>query len=74
MDGLRAVTRAIAAQGAIPVTLGGEHGLSYGAVMGVVQMRLTRRLVLSMSMPVLISAMPIKGISILMPASCICWR
>jgi agmatinase len=28
-------TEQIAAQGAIPVTLGGEHALSYGAVMGV---------------------------------------
>lgn len=36
MDDLRGVTRAIVAQGAIPVTLGGEHSLSYGAVMGVV--------------------------------------
>jgi len=36
MDDLRAQTRGIAAQGAIPVTLGGEHSLSYGAVMGVV--------------------------------------
>lgn len=32
---LRARTRAISGQGKIPVTLGGEHSLTYGAVMGV---------------------------------------
>ena len=36
MDDLRALTRQIAARGHVPVTLGGEHSLSYGAVMGVV--------------------------------------
>lgn len=36
MDDLRATTKAIAARGAVPVTLGGEHSISYGAVMGVV--------------------------------------
>ena len=36
MADLRAVTKAIAARGHVPVTLGGEHSISYGAVMGVV--------------------------------------
>lgn len=36
MADLRAVTNDIAARGAVPVTLGGEHSISYGAVMGVV--------------------------------------
>lgn len=36
MDTLRQRTAAIAQRGHIPVTLGGEHSLSYGAVMGVV--------------------------------------
>jgi len=36
MQELRSCTRAISAAGAIPVTLGGEHSLSFGAVMGVV--------------------------------------
>ncbi len=36
MAELRACTRDIAARGQIPVTLGGEHSLSYGSVMGVV--------------------------------------
>jgi agmatinase len=36
MAELRACTREIAARGQIPVTLGGEHSLSYGSVMGVV--------------------------------------
>lgn len=36
MKNLREKTFAITAQGQIPVTLGGEHALSYGAVMGVV--------------------------------------
>jgi len=33
---LRARTRALAVQGRVPVTLGGEHSLTYGAVMGIV--------------------------------------
>ena len=33
---LRALTGEIAARGHVPVTLGGEHSLSFGAVMGVV--------------------------------------
>ena len=36
MDDLRALTAAIVGRGHIPVTLGGEHSISYGAVMGVV--------------------------------------
>lgn len=36
MTDLRAATKAIAARGHVPVTLGGEHSISYGAVMGVV--------------------------------------
>lgn len=36
MLSLRSRTREIAEKGQIPVTLGGEHSLSYGAVMGVV--------------------------------------
>ena len=36
IDALRMRTRAIAANGQVPATLGGEHSLSYGAVMGVV--------------------------------------
>lgn len=36
MDELRALTGQIAGRGHIPVTLGGEHSVSYGAVMGVV--------------------------------------
>ena len=36
MAALRAQTAAIAARHQIPITLGGEHSLSYGAVMGVV--------------------------------------
>jgi agmatinase len=36
MDELRKLTGQIAARGHIPVTLGGEHSVSYGAVMGVV--------------------------------------
>ncbi len=36
MDELRSRTRDIAARGQIPVTLGGEHSLSFGSVMGVV--------------------------------------
>ncbi len=36
MAGLRAQTSEIARQNKIPVTLGGEHSLTYGAVMGVV--------------------------------------
>ena len=36
MDDLRALTCQVAARGHVPVTLGGEHSLSYGAVMGVV--------------------------------------
>lgn len=35
MDSVRQTTKAIANAGQIPVTLGGEHSLSYGAVMGV---------------------------------------
>jgi agmatinase len=35
MDRLAARTEALVKQGKIPVTLGGEHSLSYGAVMGV---------------------------------------
>lgn len=36
MADLRAVTKAIAVRGHVPVTLGGEHSISYGAVMGIV--------------------------------------
>ena len=36
MGDLRALTGAIIGRGHIPVTLGGEHSVSYGAVMGVV--------------------------------------
>lgn len=36
MAELRARTRAVAQKGKIPITLGGEHSLTYGAVMGVV--------------------------------------
>lgn len=36
MEDLRALTSAIVERGHIPVTLGGEHSISYGAVMGVV--------------------------------------
>ncbi|MDG1008176.1 MAG: arginase family protein [Alphaproteobacteria bacterium] len=36
MADLRVLTAEITARGHIPVTLGGEHSLSYGAVMGVV--------------------------------------
>ena len=36
MGDLRALTAAIIGRGHIPVTLGGEHSVSYGAVMGVV--------------------------------------
>ncbi len=36
MDDLRQLTSAIVSRGHVPVTLGGEHSLSYGAVMGVV--------------------------------------
>ena len=36
MADLHAATKAIAARGHVPVTLGGEHSISYGAVMGVV--------------------------------------
>ena len=36
MASLRDVTGAIATRGHIPVTLGGEHSISFGAVMGVV--------------------------------------
>lgn len=36
MADLRALTGAISKRGHIPVTLGGEHSVSYGAVMGVV--------------------------------------
>lgn len=35
MERIAAVTRAVVADGKIPVTLGGEHSLSFGAVMGV---------------------------------------
>lgn len=35
MDAIAARTKAAVEAGAIPVTLGGEHGLSYGAVRGV---------------------------------------
>lgn len=35
MDALRARTRAIAGAGRVPVVLGGEHSLTYGAAMGV---------------------------------------
>lgn len=37
MADLRACTHQISARGHVPVTLGGEHSLSYGAVMGVVE-------------------------------------
>lgn len=36
MQGLRELTANIAGRGHVPVTLGGEHSISYGAVMGVV--------------------------------------
>ena len=36
MADLRQTTQAIASRGHVPVTLGGEHSISYGAVMGVV--------------------------------------
>ncbi|MGB0478047.1 MAG: arginase family protein, partial [Parvibaculales bacterium] len=36
MADLRALTAAIVERGHVPVTLGGEHSVSYGAVMGVV--------------------------------------
>jgi agmatinase len=36
MDDLRALTGDISRRGHVPVTLGGEHSLSFGAVMGVV--------------------------------------
>ncbi len=36
MADLRRTTKDIAARGHVPVTLGGEHSISYGAVMGVV--------------------------------------
>jgi agmatinase len=36
MGDLRKLTHEITARGHVPVTLGGEHSLSYGAVMGVV--------------------------------------
>jgi len=36
MSDLRQLTSAIVLRGHVPVTLGGEHSLSYGAVMGVV--------------------------------------
>ena len=36
MADLRTLTAAISGRGHIPVTLGGEHSISYGAVMGVV--------------------------------------
>ena len=36
MRGLRELTADIAGRGHVPVTLGGEHSISYGAVMGVV--------------------------------------
>lgn len=36
MSDLRQLTSAIVSRGHVPVTLGGEHSLSYGAVMGVV--------------------------------------
>jgi agmatinase len=36
MNELRTRTREISARGHVPVTLGGEHSISYGAVMGVV--------------------------------------
>ena len=36
MQGLRDLTADIARRGHVPVTLGGEHSISYGAVMGVV--------------------------------------
>ena len=36
MDELRRATRDIVRRGHVPVTLGGEHSISYGAVMGVV--------------------------------------
>ena len=36
MADLRALSGAISGRGHIPVTLGGEHSVSYGAVMGVV--------------------------------------
>lgn len=36
MQGLRELTADIAGRGHVPVTLGGEHSISYGAVMGVV--------------------------------------
>ena len=36
MQGLRELTVDIAGRGHVPVTLGGEHSISYGAVMGVV--------------------------------------
>jgi agmatinase len=37
MERIAARTAAAVAAGAVPVTLGGEHGLSYGAVRGVVE-------------------------------------
>lgn len=36
MSDLRRLTKSIVARGHIPVTLGGEHSISYGAVMGVI--------------------------------------
>lgn len=36
LERLRQVSRSVASKGNIPITLGGEHTVSYGAVMGVV--------------------------------------
>ena len=73
MGDLRALTAAIIGRGHIPVTLGGEHSVSYGAVMGVVD---------ALDAPlglVHIDAHAdfrnaIRAINIPMPVSCICSR
>ena len=69
MADLRNLTAPLRQRGHIPVTLGGEHSVSYGAVMGVVD-AWTRHWGWCMSMPMPIFAMLIRAINIPMPVSC----
>lgn len=59
MTRLARQTETIVSQGKIPVTLGGEHSLTYGAVSGVSQ-ALGAKLVLFKSTLMLICVLPIK--------------
>ena len=72
MGDLRALTAAIVGRGHIVVTLGGEHSVSYGAVMVVDALDAPLGLVHIDAHADFRAA--IRGINIPMPVSCICWR